>query len=189
MTRSTPKDFNFKRIEIHFKKDVENGLICVRRSSGRYKNFFTNEIWRKFLPGIWNPNLKNSFHYNATPTPHITYKKLSPQSSNMMNLQENSTVVASNSPLSRVNPTTHWETDSEVWNWLRLIRGIIYFCVLTSSDQLSEALLRFTSNTATVFIDQTFETEAFFDEKALRTFVREKHYLPIQAGKNIFIIY
>ena len=45
------------------------------------------------------------------------------------------------------------------------------------------------SSTATVFIDQTFETEAFFDEKALRTFVREKHYLPIQAGKNIFIIY
>ena len=55
-----------------------------------------------------------------TPTPHITYKKLSPQSSNMMNLQENSTVVASNSPLSRVNPTTHWETVSEVQNWLRL---------------------------------------------------------------------
>ena len=105
--------------------------------------FFACQIWRKFLPGIWNPNLKNSFHYNATPTPHITYKKLSPQSSNMMNLQENSTVVASNSPLSRVNPTTHWETDSEFWNWLRLIRGIIYFCVLTSSNQLSEAL-RFT---------------------------------------------
>ena len=82
--------------------------------------FFANAIWRKFLPGIWNPNLKNSFHYNATPTPHITYKKLSPQSSNMMNLQENSTVVASNSPLSRVNLTTHWETVSEVWNWLRL---------------------------------------------------------------------
>ena len=168
---------------------MKNGLYHARRSSVWYKNFFANQIWRKFLPGIWYPNLKNSFHYNATPTPHITYKKLSPQSSNMMNLQENSTVVASNSPLSRVNPTTHWETDSEVWNWLRLIRGIIYFCVLTSSNQLSEALLRSTSSTATVFIDQTFETEAFFDEKALRTFVREKHYLPIQAGKNIFIIY